>query len=166
MIPPFWAGIWGCVFASIYFGVLIFLKVESKFPKIDLPSFEIIIFILLIHSAKSYELQEEKLIMKFFSVPIRKIGWSRFSGVAYIPRRQEGKKDRGEARVMLTISPCKPFDPSTKDVGLFLCLHPIKAIKIRLLAELEEQALEIIQQYVGTQKCFNFPIKGSSSDCV
>lgn len=81
-----------------------------------------------------YVLYEDKLILCLFFIPIRRIKLEKVTSAIYFAPHtvKQGKSTEGYASILLTLSPCPPFQGTGDDVPQFERDHMLHTIRIKL----------------------------------
>jgi len=107
------------------------------------PEFRLIFSsVLLICMSAFYVVYEDKLFLCLFFIPIRKIKIEKVTSATYFASNtvKQGKSTEGYASILLTLSPCPPFQGTGDDVPKFERDHMLHTIRIKLNARNAQDA--------------------------
>lgn len=81
-----------------------------------------------------YVVYEDKLILCLFLIPIRRIKLEKVTSATYFAPHtvKQGKSTEAYASILLTLSPCLPFQGTGDDVPQFERDHLLHTIRIKL----------------------------------
>ena len=81
-----------------------------------------------------YVVYEDKLILCLFFIPIRRIKLEKVTSAIYFAPHtvKQGKSTEGYASILLTLSPCPPFQGTGDEVPQFERDHMLHTIRIKL----------------------------------
>ena len=94
----------------------------------------IISAIVLISTSFNYALYEDKLVLRMLFIPIKRIALEKVTSATYFfPNSVKlGKYTEDYASILLTLSPCPPFDGPDEDVSQFEHTHMLQTIRIKI----------------------------------
>jgi len=107
------------------------------------PEFRLIFSVVtLICFSTFYVVYEDKLFLCLFFIPIRKMRLEKVTSVTYFAPHtvKQGKSTEGYASILLTMSPCPPFQGTGDDVPQFEREHLLHTIRIKLNARNAQDA--------------------------
>lgn len=89
-----------------------------------------------------YIIYENKLILCLFFIPIRRIRLEKVTSATYFTPNtvKQGKSTEAYASILLTLSPCPPFQGTGNDVPQFERDHLLHTIRIKLNARNAQNA--------------------------
>ena len=107
------------------------------------PEFRLIFSVVaLLLLSTVYVVYEDKLILCLFFIPIRRIKLEKVTSATYFAPHtvKQGKSTEGYASILLTLSPCPPFQGNGDDVPQFERKHMLHTIRIKLNAGIAQDA--------------------------
>ena len=89
-----------------------------------------------------YVVYEDKLILCLFFIPIRRIKLEKVTSATYFPPHtvKHEKFTEEYASILLTLSPCPPYEGTGEDVSQFERKHMLRTIRIKLNARNAQDA--------------------------
>lgn len=89
-----------------------------------------------------YVVYEDKLILCLFFIPVRRIKLEKVTSATYFAPHtvKQGKSTEGYASILLSLSPCPPFQGTADDVPQFERDHMLHTVRIKLNARNAQNA--------------------------
>ena len=114
-VPPCWIGLITALLVGILSTLMAINDIESDI-KMDPQNFAVLCFCYCIVSLVCFDLYEDRLVVKFWFIPIRSVSWKRISGAVYIPYNRSSQKSIRGSSVIFSIYPCAPYDSSVGSI--------------------------------------------------